>query len=69
MNKQTYSVIYMWGVEGNSLYINDYRVCGPKPWGGGKVLKEWKIIPEDLERAIPGLKITRKVAGKEEPHE
>lgn len=22
------------GVEGNSLFINDFRVAGNKPWGG-----------------------------------
>lgn len=36
-------IIYCSGVEGNSLYINDYRICGPKPWGGGKIIKEWNI--------------------------
>lgn len=25
------------GAEGPSLYMNDYRICGPKPWGGGMV--------------------------------
>lgn len=24
------------GVEGLALYINDTRVYGPKPWGGGQ---------------------------------
>ena len=25
------------GVEGSSMYLNGYRIAGPKPWGGGKV--------------------------------
>ena len=36
-------LVYVSGVEGNSIYLNDERIAGPKPWGGGKVLKEWKV--------------------------
>lgn len=32
------------GVEGKSLYIDDYRVGGPKPWGGGSTLHEFKGV-------------------------
>ena len=32
------------GVEGQSLYINDYRIAGKKPWGGGTVVKTWKNV-------------------------
>jgi len=39
------------GVEGPSLYIDDYRVCGPKPWGGGKVLCSWVVKIKDIDRA------------------
>lgn len=35
-------VVLVDGVEGEALYINNYRIAGPKPWGGGEVLKEWK---------------------------
>jgi hypothetical protein len=34
------------GVEGLSLYINDYRVAGPKPWGGGTIKKQWRVKKE-----------------------
>lgn len=27
------------GVEGDSLALDDTRICGPKPWGGGYVIK------------------------------
>lgn len=40
------------GVEGPSIYINNYRVAGPKPWGGGKITQEWKAHKEDILRAI-----------------
>ncbi len=31
------------GVEGASLYIDDVRVAGPKPWGGGKVIHRFEV--------------------------
>ena len=40
------------GVEGQCLSIDDYRICGPKPWGGGTVRKMWKAIPLDILRAL-----------------
>lgn len=40
------------GVEGTAVYLNDFRIAGPKPWGGGTVVKQWDITPEDLESAI-----------------
>ena len=39
------------GCEGRSLYINDYRVAGSKPWGGGLVEQEWNITSEDILKA------------------
>ena len=40
------------GVEGQCLSINNYRVAGPKPWGGGKIIKEWKVETKDIIHAI-----------------
>lgn len=40
------------GVEGKSCYINDYRVCGPKPWGGGKVIYEAEPYLSDFSKNI-----------------
>jgi hypothetical protein len=40
------------GPEGPSLYINDRRVAGPKPWGGGRILYSWKADPADIEAAL-----------------
>lgn len=51
-----YEVLLMSGVEGPSIYINEYRVCGPKPWGGGRVEKTWWLTVDDLKRAIPELR-------------
>ena len=43
---------YIKGVEGDSISINEYRVAGPKPWGGGKIIKSWKATVEDILIAI-----------------
>ena len=40
------------GVEGLAIYINDYRICGPKPWGGGEIVKTWKSKLDDVLTAI-----------------
>lgn len=36
------------GVEGDSLAINDKRVAGPKPWGGGRVKRTWRMVPVEF---------------------
>lgn len=43
------------GVEGFAIYLNDYRIAGAKPWGGGSTLKSWEIKLDDLKRALPNL--------------
>lgn len=40
------------GVEGQSVSINGYRVCGPKPWGGGKVVRTWSVAVADIRQAL-----------------
>ncbi len=40
------------GVEGNSLYLNDYRIAGPKPWGGGAQLYVWDVDILELLKDI-----------------
>lgn len=40
------------GVEGLCIYMNNYRIVGNKPWGGGSILAEWECSDEDLKRAI-----------------
>ena len=42
------------GVEGKSISINDYRVCGPKPWGGGTTEKVWMVDEADIKFALSG---------------
>lgn len=40
------------GVEGLCLSLNDYRIAGPKPWGGGKVIHKWHVTESTLQRAL-----------------
>lgn len=40
------------GVEGPSLYLNNYRIAGPKPWRGGKVVRSWRVRDEDVRQAL-----------------
>jgi hypothetical protein len=40
------------GAEGLSLYIDDFRICGPKPWGGGTVIASWDIDLKELENIV-----------------
>ena len=40
------------GCEGYSLCANDYRIAGPKPWGGGKIVKTWIIKDSNLRRLL-----------------
>jgi hypothetical protein len=46
------SVIFIRGVEGPSLYVNNYRVLGSKPWGGGTIVKEWTVSAATLMRDL-----------------
>jgi hypothetical protein len=45
-------IMYVRGVEGNSIYLNDYRIVGPKPWGGGQIIQEWDVDPKSIYYAM-----------------
>ena len=44
--KTTITVIS--GVEGYSIYINNHRIAGNKPWGGGNVVCEFKVDKQSI---------------------
>ena len=46
------------GPAGPSLYLDDYRIAGPKPWGGGTVLHEFAFKDKDLIAAGVALAAT-----------
>ena len=52
MNDEKVTIEIINGCEGKSIYINDYRVAGSKPWGGGTVEKTWIAYKEDILKAL-----------------
>lgn len=40
------------GCEGRALLINDWRVAGPKPWGGGYAVHEFDAPKADILEAL-----------------
>ncbi len=45
--------VQVWsGASGPCLYINNYRICGPKPWGG-KPVYTFNADLADLIRHLP----------------
>lgn len=52
---EEYELAFVSGVEGPHISLNNFRLAGPKAWGGGRVLHSWMISLTDLLRAIPAL--------------
>jgi hypothetical protein len=52
MDKEKITIEVVNGCEGKSIYINDYRVAGSKPWGGGTVEKSWTTTKEEILKAL-----------------
>ena len=46
------NIVVSAGVEGPSVYINNYRVAGNKPWGGGRTLHSFKAKKSDIFDAL-----------------
>jgi hypothetical protein len=40
------------GVEGPSLYLDNRRIAGPKPWGGGKAVYTFHVPVKDIKEAL-----------------
>ena len=45
------------GPGGHALYVNDVRVYGQKPWGGGRVLLDLRPLVVDVRAALRGPKV------------
>lgn len=59
------TIEYISGCEGNCLAINDYRIAGPKPWGGGRTICKFGIDDEILERVFNEGDVVMEVVGYE----
>ena len=57
LSEKAIEVSIVSGVEGKCIYLNNLRIAGPKPWGGGTVMFKVKIKIKDIIEAIPELKI------------
>ena len=44
------------GKEGQCLAINNIRIVGPKPWGGGRIIKRWTANDKDILEAVNAVK-------------
>lgn len=51
MEEKTVTIEIVSGCEGPNVQINDYRVAGPKSWGGGTVIKSFKAKRSDILQA------------------
>jgi hypothetical protein len=50
--KKDVDVYIVQGPEGPCLAIDDRRVAGPKPWGGGTVSVRFKVPVEQIREAL-----------------
>lgn len=50
--KDIITVEVILGPEGKCLVVNDRRVAGPKPWGGGQVILSFKTTRAEIETAL-----------------
>lgn len=53
LSAERYPIEIIQGVEGLCIGLNNYRLVGPKPWGGGTVVKRWHVSLAELGKAIP----------------
>ena len=52
MDEKKCKIEMIGGAEGSCLSLNDFRIAGPKPWGGGSVTKSWDTSIENVLTAI-----------------
>ncbi len=50
--EKIYLIEVVSGKEGPSIYMNDYRMAGPKPWGGGNTISSFIVRESDLQSGM-----------------
>lgn len=46
--------IVRWEGQIRCVYLDDTRIAGGKPWGGGDIIASFKVDPADLDRILAG---------------
>lgn len=52
MDDKTVRIEEIKGREGYCITINDKRIAGPKPWGGGYATRNWVANVDDVLNAL-----------------
>lgn len=52
-----------WEGRIHCVYLNDYRIAGGKPWGGGNIQKTWRVTLKDIASAVPAVSALAAFAG------
>lgn len=51
--KQTLQMkVVQWNGRLHCVYLNDHRIAGGKPWGGGTVIKSFTVETKDVFAAL-----------------
>ena len=61
MSDKTIPIMVVAGVEGPSLYVNNFRIVGNKPWGGGKTIYQWEVPLEKLLQYLKEAGVIKKI--------
>lgn len=48
--------VIQWEGRPHCIYLNNYRVVGAKPWGGGTTIKKWPTSLREIIAAFPELR-------------
>ena len=61
MKEFTLNVV-RWQGHIHCVYLNDYRICGDKPWGGGKIEQTFNVSLDEIAHVLKsaGYIITKK---------
>lgn len=49
------------------LYLDNFRIAGSKPWGGGRTIKRWEISGDDLVQSISEIRLLPPVVEETDP--
>ena len=48
--------VIAWEGRPHCVYLNNFRVVGGKPWGGGSTLRSWPTSLREIIEAFPELR-------------